>query len=186
MVVAGPNGAGKSTTSRALIRATGVPTYINPDLIATGLSPLDPGSVSFSAGRMVLSLIREYAQARHSFAFETTLSGRTYATILRELQQQDYQITLLFLWLPSAEAAVARVAERVRGGGHHIPEESIRRRYRAGLENFFRFYADLVNDWKLIDNSGESPQLIAQKSLSGVVEIEDKQSWEVIREQHAR
>jgi predicted ABC-type ATPase len=153
-VIAGPNGAGKSTAAPALLRdLLGVAEYVNADLIAQGLSAFDTQSVAFQAGRVMLERLHQLAARRRHFAFETTLATRGYLPWLRGLQADGYAFDLAFLWLPSADMAVARVAERVRLGGHDVPEGVVRRRYARGLDNFFRLYRLQADRWWLIDNA---------------------------------
>ncbi|MCU7814145.1 MAG: zeta toxin family protein [Candidatus Thiodiazotropha sp. (ex Rostrolucina anterorostrata)] len=134
--------------------------FINADLIAAGLSPFSPELAAFKAGRLMLQALDEHAARGDSFAFETTLSGRGYAHRLQTWQRHGYLVTLYYLRLQSPELAIARVAERVRQGGHDIPEPVIRRRFDAGLRYFDSLYRPLVDDWMLFDNSGETPILI--------------------------
>ncbi len=162
IVIAGPNGAGKTTFAKEFLpQEARCPIFVNADLIAAGLSPFSPEQAAFKAGRLMLREIDEHASRGDSFAFETTLSGRSYARRMQSWQEAGYFVSLYFLRLLSPELAVARVAERVRQGGHHIPEEVIRRRFKVGLHNFESLYKPLVDDWMLFDNSGESPELIA-------------------------
>lgn len=136
VVLAGPNGAGKSTIAPQLLHGLlGMTEFVNADTIARGLSAFDPQSVALQAGRIMLQRIRELAGSRASFAFESTLASRTIEGFLREQIAVGYAVHLLFLWLPSPELAVARVAERVRTGGHHVPDDVVRRRYNRGLRN---------------------------------------------------
>ncbi|MEN8130081.1 MAG: AAA family ATPase [Pseudomonadota bacterium] len=161
IVIAGPNGAGKTTFAREFLpREAQCPIFINADLIAAGLSPFSPELAAFKAGRLMLQEMDAHAARGDSFAFETTLSGRVYAQRFRAWQQQGYLVSLYFLRLQSQELAIARVAERVRQGGHDVPEPVIRRRFDAGLRYFESLYQALVDDWMLFDNSGESPVLI--------------------------
>jgi predicted ABC-type ATPase len=113
------------------------------------------------AGRVVLEHLRELAAARRSFAFETTLSGRAYANWLRGLAESGYAVHLFFFWLNSSDLAVERVALRVRSGGHHIPAETIRRRYARSVRNFLELYRPVVTTWQVYDNSGDRPRMIA-------------------------
>ena len=108
----------------------------------------------------MLAEIARYAAAGVSFGFETTLAGRTYARMIPRWQKDGYRIEITFLQLDCPETAIARVAERVRQGGHDVPEAVIRRRFQAGKKNFDLLYRDLVDDWILYDNSGERPRLI--------------------------
>lgn len=161
IVIAGPNGAGKTTFAREFLpQEAQCPAFVNADLIAAGLSPFSPEQAAFKAGRLMLQEMDEHAERGDNFAFETTLSGRVYARRLQAWQQQGYFVSIYFLRLQSPELAVARVAERVRQGGHNVPEPVIRRRFEAGLRYFESLYKPMVDDWMLLDNSGESPILI--------------------------
>ena len=184
-VIAGPNGAGKSTAAPGLLRdLLGVAEYVNADLIAQGLSAFDTEAVAFQAGRVMLARLRQLAAQRRNFAFETTLATRSYLPWLSYLQDGGYAVDLVFLWLPGPEMAVARVAERVRLGGHDVPEAVIRRRYRRGLENFFRLYRPAANRWWLLDNSGpEGPRLIACGERGSVDDVTDEATWTNLVEQ---
>jgi predicted ABC-type ATPase len=164
-VIAGPNGAGKTTFATDFLPIfVQCREFVNADLIAAGLSPFAPELQAMRAGRLLLTRIRELAEARQDFAFETTLAGRSYVKLIAELRQSGYDVILFFLWLPNAEAAIARVASRVRQGGHDVPEATIRRRFEAGLRNFLRIYAPLVNSWYMLDGSDLPPSLIAIRS----------------------
>lgn len=161
VIIAGPNGAGKTTFAREFLpNEAGCPIFINADLIAAGLSPFRPDLAAVKAGRLMLEEITEYSGHGTSFAFETTLAGRTYARMIPLWQADGYHVKLFFLELPSAEMAIARVAERVRQGGHDVPEEVIRRRFAAGHNNFTSLYRDIVDSWALYHNSGDEPQLV--------------------------
>lgn len=161
IIIAGPNGAGKTTFARDFLPAEAQTLrFINADLIAAGLAPFNPESASYKAGRLMLEEIDECVNAGHSFAFETTLSGLTYLKKIAIWQHLGYQVKLWFLSLPNENIAVSRVARRVLQGGHNIPEEVIRRRFKAGLENFHERYSKVVNSWALYDNYGIEPQLI--------------------------
>jgi predicted ABC-type ATPase len=154
VIIAGPNGAGKSTTAPLLLKDTlGVMEFVNADTIAQGLSAFDPDRSAMAAGRIMLGRLDELARQRTSFAFESTLASRSFAPWIADLTQEGYRFHLLFLWLPSADMAVARVAERVRMGGHHVDEETVRRRYNRGLRNFFELYRPLAVTWRVYDNS---------------------------------
>lgn len=163
-VIAGPNGAGKTTFASEFLPAfVRCREFLNADLIAAGLSPFDPESQNVRAGRLMLQRIAELVGERADFAFETTLSGRAYVKLLSDMRDHDYRIVLFFLWLPTAEMAVARVANRVKQGGHSIPADVIRRRYAAGVRNLFRMYRPILDGWWLYDASRLPPQLIASE-----------------------
>ena len=161
IIIAGPNGAGKTTFAKEFLPAEAKTLrFINADLIAAGLAPFNPESAAFKAGRLMLEEIDECVDAGHSFAFETTLSGLVYMKKIAVWQAYGYQVKLWFLSLPSDDIAVSRVALRVLQGGHNIPEDVIRRRFKAGLENFYERYSKVVNSWALYDSSGLEPKLI--------------------------
>src|SRR5206468_184298 len=147
-VLGGPNGAGKTTSANHVLpRELGVLRFVNADTIASGLAAFAPETVAFHAGRIMLARLEELAAQRQDFAFETTLSARSYARLLRRLQADGYHVTVIYVWLHSADLAVQRVAARVRRGGHNIPKETIRRRYDRGLANFMDLYRALADDW---------------------------------------
>lgn len=134
--------------------------FIYADLIAASLAPFNPESASIKAGRLMLEEIDECVASGQSFAFETTLSGKGYLRKIALWQQLGYQVKLWFLSLPSEDIAISRVAERVVQGGHNIPEQIIRRRFKSGLENFHELYSKVVESWAFYDNSGPQPNLI--------------------------
>lgn len=187
VIVAGPNGAGKSTIAPALLRgALAVNEFVNADVIASGLSAFDPDRAAIAAGRVMLARIRELASQRVNFAFETTLASRSFAPWLRQLVTSGYSAHLVFLWLPSADFAVDRVAERVRTGGHNVPPETVRRRYAAGLRNLFRLYQPLVSGWVLYDSSGPVPRPVAEGLASHPPTVYDRDVWAAAQEQARR
>jgi predicted ABC-type ATPase len=154
LIFAGPNGAGKTTFAREYLpHEAGCPVFINADLIAEGISPFQPESASVKAARLMLEIMAEHLARKESFAFETTLSGLSYARQIPKWRAEGYFVELVFLSLPSADAAVARVATRVRQGGHDIPEPVIRRRFEAGARNFREVYRSLVDRWELYGNA---------------------------------
>lgn len=167
IIIAGPNGAGKTTFAREFLpHEADCPVFVNADLIAAGLAPFAPASVAMQAGRLMLAELDRHFAAGHSFAFETTLSGRNYGTRIQQWQEVGYRVKLIFLRLDSADEAVARVAERVRQGGHDVPTDVIARRFVSGLRNFTQLYAPLVDAWSLYDNSGTEPRLLDWKETT--------------------
>ena len=161
IVIAGPNGAGKTTFARAFLpEEANCPRFINADLIAAGLSPFAPEAAALRAGRLMLQEIDACVAHGESFAFETTLSGLIYLRHITAWRAAGYHVSLFFLSLPSAELAVSRVRERVRQGGHDIPEAVIRRRFASGFANFKQHYRAAVDAWALYDNSGDEPVLL--------------------------
>ena len=164
-VIAGANGAGKTTFAKKFLPAyAGCREFVNADLIAGGLSPFAPENAAFHAGRLMLAQIRSLGNRGCDFAFETTLSGKSYLPLLRDLKARGYAIHLFFLWIPSVELALARIAGRVREGGHNVPDAVVRRRFAKGLSNLFRFYRPLLDSWTIFDNSSEEPRLIASEA----------------------
>ncbi len=163
IIIAGPNGAGKTTFAREFLpNEAGCPIFINADLIAAGLSPFEQERVALKAGRLMLKEIYEYVRKGNSFAFETTLSGRGYVRLIPSWQKDGYKVKLFFLQLVSPELAIARVRQRVKSGGHNIPERIIRRRFTAGLRNFELLYKPKLNEWAVYDNSGPAPLLLEE------------------------
>lgn len=161
IIIAGPNGAGKTTFAREFLpNEAGCPIFVNADLIAAGIAPFAPQTASVQAGRLMLGELQRHFNNRESFAFETTLAGKTYLRLITTWQAAGYRVELIFLKLNSADEAVARVAQRVKQGGHDIPATVIRRRFAAGLENFTQHYAAVVDAWALYDNSGDLPRLV--------------------------
>ncbi|HCI13354.1 MAG: Zeta toxin family protein [Gallionellales bacterium GWA2_60_142] len=153
VIIAGPNGAGKTTFAREFLpNEADCPNFVNADLIAAGLSPFAPELAAFKAGRLMLEEIASHVKRGESFAFETTLSGQTYAQMIPAWRSSGYAVELAFLSLSDVEMAIERVAIRVRQGGHNVPEEVIRHRFAHGIRNFER-YKLLVDSWQLYDNS---------------------------------
>jgi predicted ABC-type ATPase len=180
LAIAGPNGAGKSTLAPFLLRDEyGLLEFVNADAIAHGLSAFNPQSVAFEAGRVMLKRLRDLALRGESFAFETTLSSRSYAPWISGLRRQGYEFNLMFLWLRSPELAVERVRARVRAGGRDVPEGVIRRRYVKGVRNFFGLYQPLSDSWGVYDNSSrDEPRLLAQGVGKTVSRILVENVWQ--------
>jgi predicted ABC-type ATPase len=180
VIIAGPNGAGKTTLAPLLLRDTfGVMEYVNADAIALGLSAFQPERVAMEAGRIMLRHLRTLAAQRRTFAFESTLATRSYAPWIRQLCQQDYAFHVLFLWLRSPELAVQRVRERVRLGGHDVPEVVVRRRYQHGIRNFFDLYLPLATSWSVYDNSvAQAPLILATGQGSALSVISQPELWQ--------
>jgi len=163
VIIAGPNGAGKTTFARAFLpNEAGCPHFINADLIAAGLSPFAPELAAVRAGRIMLDEISRSAAEGGDFAFETTLSGLAYARRIVEWREEGYTVKLIFLKLSSVEEALARVAMRVRQGGHDVPADVVRRRFEAGWRHFEDIYRHRVDYWQCFDNSGPSPVLLSE------------------------
>jgi predicted ABC-type ATPase len=184
IIIAGSNGAGKSTAAPALLKdALHVDNFVNADVIAQGLCAYQPEKAAIQAGRIMLDRIHTLAEEKVNFAFETTLASRTFAMWIPKLQKQGYQFHLIFLWLKNVELAIFRVNERVKSGGHSVPESTIRRRYAAGLKNFFNLYSPLAESWQFYDNSNaENLSLIASQIKQSDPIIKDKEIWKQLLE----
>ena len=175
-LLGGPNGAGKTTAARELIpNDLALREFINADEIARGLSPFNPDGVAIKAGRLMLERIAQLRRAGESFAFETTCAGRQHARWLEAAKRDGWRITLIYLWLPNADLAERRVAQRVREGGHAIPPPTIRRRYDASLKNLVNLYLPLADLAAIYDNAGRR-RLIAD-SVAGHLTVHDPQAW---------
>ena len=169
-IIAGPNGAGKTTASLTLLPDfLEINTFLNADEIAAELAPNDVESVAFAAGRIMLERVDEMISAGKSFAFETTLAARSYKRLIQKAQAQGYFVTLLFFALATPEMAVSRVALRVKSGGHNIPEETIRQRYKRGLHNLFEWYWGIVNRLLVVDNTFDMGKLILELNESTTI-----------------
>ena len=161
LIIAGPNGAGKTTFAREFLpNEAACPMFVNADLIAAGLSPFQPDKVAITAGRMMLERIRQLVDSGEIFAFETTLSTRGFLRAIPDWQRRGYRVFLHFLKLPSAEFAAARVAQRVKLGGHDIPPQTIARRFRRGLHLLRHGYLDQIDQWSIYDGSENPPRLL--------------------------
>lgn len=171
-IIAGCNGAGKTTASYSILpEILDCKEFVNADEIAKGLSPFQPEKASFEAGRIMLNRIDELLHKEVDFAFETTLSAKSYISIVKKAQSQGYFVTLIFFWLNSIELAKQRVRIRVNEGGHNIPEDVIERRYSRGIKNFFNIYLEKCDNVMLFDNSNRLPILIAEKEISEEIQI---------------
>jgi predicted ABC-type ATPase len=179
-VIAGPNGAGKTTFAREFLpKQVRCFEFLNADLIAQGLSPFSPQAEKTRAGKLFLTRLEELVEQRKDFAFETTLSGRHHAVLLRAMRKKGYRVSLYWLWLPTPELAIERVATRVEQGGHDVPAEDIRRRHGRGLENFFRIYQQLADEWCFFDSAPPVPFLIARQT-DGVLTFLNQNLYELI------
>lgn len=186
VVIAGPNGAGKSTVARDLLQGVlRVGEFVNADVIAQGLSAFQPEKAAMQAGRIMLRRLDELVAESADFAFETTLASRHFAPWIRRLGERGYRFHLVFLWLPSPEYALRRVANRVLLGGHFVDDETIRRRYRSGLNNFFELYQPLATRWRFYNSSVvPAPRLIAAGSRLRVRTLGDEDTWHRLAEEY--
>ncbi|TWU09959.1 zeta toxin family protein [Allorhodopirellula heiligendammensis] len=182
-IIAGPNGAGKTTfATRFLPHYADCQEFLNADLIAVGLSPFSPATQNMRASELMLERMGELLANRQTFSFETTLAARSYARRIPEWRASGYRVSLFFLWLPSEDLAIERVANRVQQGGHDIPVPTIRQRYNRGLANFRSLYSPIVDDWLLLDGSQFPPREVARQEDRSR-SISDPTLWQHIEEQ---
>ncbi len=178
-IIAGPNGAGKTTFAKEFLpEYAKCDRFVNADSLASGLS-LSPGQAALRAGRLLLDEINRLAEEKQDFAFETTLSGKAYFSFLKKLKSGNYSIHLFFLWIPDIKLSLARIADRVKRGGHDIPEDVVRRRFHRGLRNFFQLYKPLIDSWILFDGSLQVPIRIAE-GRNGTINIVDQSLYEQV------
>ena len=161
MIIAGANGAGKTTFAREfLTQEVGVVHFVNPDLIASGLSPLRPELAALAAGRLFLSELDRLAEGKNDFAFESTLSGLTYVNRLTRWKMTGYRLEIVYLRISSPRLALGRIAARVKQGGHNVPRRDVLRRFARSWQNFDRRYRLLADAWSVYDNSGRTAKLL--------------------------
>ena len=181
-IIAGSNGAGKTTFAKKFLpEYAKCPNFVNADLIAQGLSPFEPEKAAIKAGKLVLQQIHEFAESGKDFAFETTLSGKSYANLFGDLKRKGYALHLFFLWIPNTELAIDRIKGRVAEGGHNIPNEDVNRRFARSLSNFFNLYKSFLTSWMLFNNAGVKPELIA-KGKNGNIEIFDEETYKIVQQ----
>jgi predicted ABC-type ATPase len=169
-VIAGPNGAGKTIFVRDFLKLDlAFLDFLNADEIARGLSPLAPERAQFEAGRIMLERVRRFIGEKRDFGMETTLSGRTYRNTFQDAKNAGYSIYLDFLVLPTVDQSVQRVADRVEAGGHDVPLDDLRRRFRLGLQNLFTLYRPVVDFWALHNTTVRPPRKIAQGDAKNCV-----------------
>ena len=174
-IISGSNGSGKTTFARKFLpNYAKCPNFVNADLIAQGLSPFSPRQSAMKAGRLVLEQIKQLADKNVDFGFETTLSGRTYLRTFQFLKEKGYKLHLFFLWIPGSQLAIERIKDRVLEGGHHVPTQDVRRRFKRSIYNFFNLYEPLLDAWTIFNNSGPVPTLMAKRTNGKVLIIDEK------------
>ncbi|MCL2073091.1 MAG: zeta toxin family protein [Marinilabiliaceae bacterium] len=162
-IIADCNGSGKTTASFSVLPKTlKCYIFVNADEIAKGLSPFQPETMAFSAGRIMLQRIDDLINNGNDFAFETTLSSKSYLQIIMKAKAHNYYVTLLYFWLKTPQLAIERIKERVAAGGHNISDEIVIRRYHRGLYNFKNFYIQICDNWFLFDNTTNPFEIIAE------------------------
>lgn len=162
-IIAGCNGAGKTTASYTVLpEMLQCKEFVNADEIAKGLSPFQPEKVAIEAGRIMLNRINELIEKNIDFAFETTLATKSYASLIKRVQNIGYDVTLLFFWLNTEELAKERVKSRVLSGGHNINPDVISRRYQNGIKNLINLYLPICDYWMIFDNSNIPTKIVAE------------------------
>lgn len=177
VVFAGPNGAGKSTHADAILAALGIETFVNADYIARGLSGRHTDAVAFEAGRIMLKRLHQLGGAGADFAFESTLSSRTFAPFLRMLRAQGYVVAIYYFSLANTQLAIRRVKLRVALGGHDVPSDVVRRRFGRSLNNFLNLYVPLADEWTLFDNSTSPHARTVAAKLANQLTVTETATW---------
>lgn len=181
-IIAGCNGAGKTTASFTILpEIINCKEFVNADEIAKGLSPFQPEKVAFESGRIMLNRIEELLKENVSFAFETTLSTKSYKNKIIKAKEHGYNVTLLFFWLQNIELAKERVRIRVSEGGHNIEPDVIERRFRNGINNLFKIYLPIVDGALIFDNSEGKHELLAIKTIDGNLNILDNIKFDLLK-----
>lgn len=184
-LIAGCNGAGKTTASYTMLpEMLDCKEFVNADSIAAGISPFQPETVAFEAGRFMLQRINQLVKARVDFAVETTLSSKNYKQKINEWCEEGYEIILIFFWLASPALAIERIKDRVSKGGHHVPDEVVERRYFRGIKNLLDNFIPLADFWLLVDNSREYPEIICEGIKDVELKVFNEQIWNTIRQIH--
>lgn len=178
-IISGPNGSGKTTFADTFISSSknDIP-FLNPDLIATGLGPTGSVNASFQAGRVLLTEIKDKIKNGESFAFESTLSGLTYAKTITDAKSVGYKIEIYFLCLDKVSLNIARIKKRVEMGGHNIPTNVVRRRHLRCFENFWKLYKNISDNWTVIDNSNGRPKYILNRTEFELLNTSEKLKFE--------
>jgi len=163
IIIAGPNGAGKTTFAREfLAKEADVVHFVNPDLIASGLSPLRPKLAAIAAGRLFLRELDRLAKGNKDFAFESTLSGLSYAGRLKRWRRAGRRIEIVYPRISSPRLALRRIAARVKQGGHNVLRADVLRRFTRSWNNFESHYRLLADVWSVYDNSEATPRSFEQ------------------------
>lgn len=184
IIFAGPNGAGKSTHADAILAALGIQTFVNADYIARGLSGRNAEAVAMMAGRIMLTRLKELAALSQDFAFESTLSSRSFAPFLRQLKAQGYQVAIYYFSLASPSLAVRRVKLRVAMGGHDVPADVVRRRFDRSLDNFLSLYTPLADRWVVFDNSAIGAAHLLATQEDDNLQIMEPKKWLKLQKRH--
>jgi len=180
-IIAGCNGAGKTTASFSVLpEALECRTFVNTDEIAKGLSPFQPETVAIQAGRIMLQRIDDLIARDQDFAFETTLSTKSYIQTIQKAKAHNYYVTLVYFWLDTPQLAIKRIEKRVAAGGHHVPDDIVIRRYERGLYNFLNLYRPICDYWLMVDNTFKPSETIVEGKQRNL-NVKNVILWEQIR-----
>ncbi len=177
LVIAGPNGSGKTTFAQEYLRSDPRP-FLSADHIAAALSPSDPLKARVEAGRQLSAELTRVVSDCRSFAIESTLAGSTLARSLHDMRTRGFSISIVFIFLRSSDACIARIRERVAKGGHGVAEADVRRRYLRSISKFWSRYRPLADRWYLFYNGGAQFHEVAVGE-AGLVEVQDEALFEV-------
>ena len=159
VVVAGPNGAGKSSLVRA--NPLGFEVF-NPDELAGQIGG-SPVARMIHTGRMMHKLIGQAFQAGESFGIETTLSGHRTLALMAQAKEKGYTVALIYVGVDSLDLSKLRIGQRMKEGGHGVPERDVERRFPRSFANLPRALT-IADQAQVFDNSLESGhRLIAEK-----------------------
>ena len=181
-IIAGCNGAGKTTASYTILpEMLECKEFVNADEIAKGLSPFQPEKASIDAGRIMIARIEELLKQKKDFAIETTLATKSYVSFIKKAQKLGYFVTLLYFWLSTPELAIKRVEDRVKSGGHNVPKDVIRRRYKAGIRNLFTLYTPVSDYWMVVNNSINPFKIVVDGKKQEIIEEHDAEIFNLIK-----
>lgn len=177
-IIGGCNGAGKTTAANEILpNFLNCKEFVNADSIAKGLSPFQPETVSLQAARIMLNRIKELISEKSTFAFETTLTTKSYINILKFAKKKKYKILLFYYWINSPELALARIDDRVRKGGHNIPKDVVFRRYERSLNNLVNLFIPICDEWYVYNNSEAALNLISEGKSNKISKIYNNLFW---------
>lgn len=172
IIIGGANGSGKTTFAREIVANFGI-NYLGADEIAAELNAAEPEKVAIEAARIFSKRLNESIENGESLIVESTLSGLSLKKFLLKARRKNFDVSIFFVSLDSAELCVQRVSARVAKGGHHVPSEDVRRRFVRSNQNFWHLYKDLADDWFLFFNAGDSFEQVSNGDENGVIIIDE-------------
>ena len=173
IIVGGANGSGKTTFAREIVTQTGI-EYLGADEIAAELNPAAPETVATEAARIFSRRFSEYLNSGESVLVESTLSGLSLKKFLRKAKENNYSVSIFFIYLDSVELCIKRIESSVAKGGHSVPSKDVMRRFPRSNINFWHDYRKLADDWFLFFNAGDSYEQIADGDANGVIIFDDE------------